>query len=130
MQKLALDTNAYTALGYKNKTVATYIETANTIGVPIVVLAEIRFGALNGTQYAKNIDLLDALLLNNRVEVLDIDDQTTRLFAEIATTLRSMGRPIQQNDVWIAALCKQYGYKLVTNDQGFDNILGLDILKF
>lgn len=64
------------------------------------------------------------------MEILDIDGLTAKLYGEIATQLRRMGRSIQQNDIWIAALSKQYDYRLVTNDAGFDNILGLQIIKF
>lgn len=130
MLKLALDTNAYTALGRGNELLATTITNANQIGLPIIVLGEIHFGILNGNLKEQNIAALDRFLSSGRVEVLDIDGITAKLYSEIATQLRQMGRLIQQNDIWIAALSKQYDYKLATNDAGFENILGLDIVKF
>jgi tRNA(fMet)-specific endonuclease VapC len=130
MLRLAFDTNAYTALGRGNELLGSLVSGANQIGLPITVLGEIHFGILNGAQKEQNTTLLDQFLSSSRVEVLEIDDMTVKLYGEIATQLRRMGRSIQQNDIWIAALSKQYDYRLATNDAGFENILGLEIAKF
>ena len=130
MQNLALDTNAYTAFGRGNKTLSTLIAGVIHIGLPITVLGEIQFGILNGGQGETNSILLERFLSNTRVEILDINDTTAKLYGEIATELRRLGRPIQQNDIWIAALCKQHGYRLATNDTGFTNITGLELVTF
>ena len=130
MQKLALDTNAYTALGRGSKSLAELISSAAYVGMPIVVLGEIHYGNFNGSLQQKNQTVLSNFLADSRVEILHIDEQTARLFGEIATTLRSAGKPIQQDDIWIAALCKQYRYQLLTNDHGFGNILGLEVVAF
>ena len=130
MLRIALDTNAYTALGRGNELLASLMVNANHIGLPITALGEIHFGTLNGNKKEQNTTMLDRFLSSSRVEVLDIDDVTAKLYGEIATQLRQKGRSIQQNDIWIAALSKQYNYKLATNDVGFENILGLEIVKF
>jgi predicted nucleic acid-binding protein len=58
------------------------------------------------------------------------DADTTRRYGEIAAELRRAGRPIQQNDIWIAALCKQHGYILATRDTDFSTIIGLETIGF
>jgi predicted nucleic acid-binding protein len=83
-----------------------------------------------GKKRGENLTNLNRFLRLPRLEVLDIDEMTAKIFGEIAAELRRIGRPIQQNDVWIAALCKQYDYSLATNDTGFDNILGLEVVNF
>lgn len=130
MQNLALDTNAYTALGRGNLTLSSLIASTIHIGLPITVLGEVHFGMLNGSKEKTNSILLERFLSNTRVEILDINDDTAKLYGEIATELRRLGRPIQQNDIWIAALCKQYNYRLATNDNGFSNITGLELINF
>jgi predicted nucleic acid-binding protein len=55
---------------------------------------------------------------------------TAKLFGEIVAHLRQSGRPIRQDDMWIAALCKQYGYTLATADKDFDVVTGLEIISF
>jgi len=130
MQNLALDTNAYTALGRGDEVLSALIAGVIHIGLPITVLGEIHFGMLNGSQEKSNSLLLERFISNTRVEILNITDDTSKLYGEIATELRRLGRPIQQNDIWIAAICKQYDYRLATNDSGFANITGLELINF
>lgn len=127
---LALDTNAYTELARGNSLLASYVKKSIRVGVPIIVLGEIQFGALNGEKVSYNLSLLRKFLATSRVEILSIDQTTTRLFGEIATELRRIGKPIQQNDIWIAAICKQHEFTLATNDKGFNAILGLEVINF
>lgn len=130
MRSLALDTNTYTTLGRGDKTLAQLLAKAPTIGLPITVLGEIYYGTYNGNRQADNESILANFLANNRVEILHTDEATAKLFGEIATQLRRSGSPMQQNDIWIAALCKQHDYALVTNDKGFSNVLGLEIVNY
>lgn len=129
MLRLAFNTNTYTTLGRGNELLSSLAASANQIGLPITVLGEIHFGILNGNHKEHSV-LLDKFLSNSRVDVLDIDGMTAKLYGEIATQLRRIERSIQQNNIWIAALSKQYDYKLATNDAGFESILGLEIIKF
>lgn len=128
--KLALDTNAYTALGVGNKSIAELVARAPQIGLPSVVLGEIYFGIYNGGLKDKNNESLARFMQNPRVTLLDINEDTTRLFGETATQLRKDGKAIQQNDIWIAALCKQYNYVLATKDAGFEAVTGLQVASW
>ncbi len=130
MKHLALDTNAYRALEEGNTTVAAAVRQATHIALPIIVLGELYFGFENGTRKAKNTQQLDDFLANHRVEILHVDTATARIFGEVATELLRAGKPIQQDDMWIASLCKQHGYTLVTADKGFQAIVGLDVVPF
>ena len=128
--KIALDTNAYRALDDGSDRLATAIRSTSQIGLPIIVLGELYHGIFAGNKQEANLSQLNRFLALTRLEVLDIDEITAKLFGEIASELRRIGRPIQQNDVWIAALCKQYGYTLATSDPGFTNITGLELVSF
>jgi predicted nucleic acid-binding protein len=128
--KLALDTNAYKALGEGNQQLAEEARTAEAVGLPMIVLGELWLGFLNGTKLRQNAATLERFLATSRVRVLDLDCQTTRVFGEIATLLRRAGIAIQQNDIWIAALCKQYGFALATRDRGFQHVVGLEVVEF
>jgi predicted nucleic acid-binding protein len=127
---LALDTNAYKALGEGTPGLAEDARRAEAIGLPIIVLGELWFGFMNGPKLRQNTETLERFLAAPRVQILQLGEQTTRIFGEIATLLRSSGVAIQQNDIWIAALCKQHGFALATRDQGFQRILGLDVIAF
>ncbi len=127
--KLALDTNAYGALGEGDPRLAGDVRRAAIVGLPIIVLGELWFGFLNGSKLHQNTESLERFLATPRVQVLQLGEHTTRVFGEIATLLRGAGVAIQQNDIWIAALCKQHGFALATRDRGFQNVLGLEIIE-
>jgi tRNA(fMet)-specific endonuclease VapC len=128
--KLALDTNAYRALGEGDKALAAEVRRAEAIGVPIIVLGELRYGFMNGSKLHENTSTLERFLATPRVAILHVTDETTWLFGEVATLLRRSGRPIQQDDMWIAALCKQHGHTLATRDRGFEHVVGLDVFDY
>jgi|SRR3989344_6594718 len=130
MTAVAIDTNTYRALYDGNKDVARNIRTATIIGLPIVVIGELYFGIYDGTRQVESQERLRNFILRGRVRLLHITDETAKLFGEIATELKKVGKPIQQNDIWIAALCKQYGFTLLTADKGFRRIIGLDVVDF
>lgn len=128
--KLALDTNAYRAVDDGNAKLSSLVKTVPQIGMPITVLGELYYGIFLGGKREKNLSNLNRFLALPRVELLHIDETTAKLFGEIATLLRQAGHPIQQDDMWIAALCKQYGYALATAGKDFDAITGLEIISF
>jgi tRNA(fMet)-specific endonuclease VapC len=128
--KVALDTNAYRALDDGNEKMANIVRTTVNIGIPIIVLGELYHGIFAGTRQQENLFKLTRFLRAPRLEILDIDQMTAKAFGEIAAELRRIGRPIQQNDIWIAALSKQYGYTLATNDSGFSQVVGLETVQF
>lgn len=128
--KLALDANAYRALDDGNAKLAELIKSVAQVGVPITVLGELYYGIFLGGKQDRNLSNLNRFLASPRVELLQVDEITAKLFGEIATQLRQSGRPIQQDDMWIAALCKQYGYTLATADKGFSAVTGLELVSF
>ena len=127
--KLALDTNAYVALHEGDPHLVEETRCAEIVGLPIVVIGELWFGFMNGSRLRQNTKTLERLIATPRVQILQLDEHTARLFGETATLLREAGRPIQQNDIWIAALCKQHAFTLATRDRGFRHVLGLDLLE-
>lgn len=130
MNSIALDTNAYRALFDGNAKLAHHIRTATEVGVPVTVLGELFFGIFDGAKSTENSARLRKFLGGNRVQILQINEDTARNFGEIAAELKALGKPIQQNDIWIAALCKQHGFALATSDKGFDFIKGLEVIDF
>lgn len=43
-------------------------------------------------------------------------------YAEIRENLKRKGKPIPENDIWIAAICSANNISLITNDKHFKNI--------
>jgi len=57
--------------------------------------------------------------------VLACDTETAREYGQIKNSLRAKGKPIPENDIWIAAIAIQYDLTLVTRDGHFTEIEGL-----
>ncbi len=60
-------------------------------------------------------------LLDTNV-VLACDADTARQYGTIKHALRLKGRPIPDNDIWIAAIARQYHLMLVTRDTHFAEV--------
>jgi len=44
--------------------------------------------------------------------------------------LRKKGQPIPENDIWIAAICLENEISLISSDGHFENINGLEVIKW
>ncbi len=91
--------------------------------VPIITMGELYAAAENSAHVQANLQRFAEFA--GRRDVLLCDEQTARQYAKIAQLLRKKGRPIPQNDMWIAALAMQHGLTLVTRDAHFSHIDGL-----
>jgi tRNA(fMet)-specific endonuclease VapC len=120
--KLALDTNTYRLVAEGEAFAVKLVRQAERILVPVPVLAELKFGFLNGTKSRVNEANLERFLGRARVELLGCDEDTALRFAELKFQLKKQGTPIPINDVWIAALVLQHRATLFTKDSDFDNI--------
>lgn len=130
MIKLAIDTNAYRALRDANPKVSSLLKDSAALGMPIIVLGELYYGIERGTKKEENTRNLSHFISSSSVQILHITSETARIFGEISAELSLLGRPIQQNDIWIASLCKQYGFTLISADKGFGHVRGLDTISF
>lgn len=122
MRRVLLDTSAYSAFMRGSEASAALVREADEIHVTPVVLGELRAGFRGGRYRRKNEDELSAFLDSPRVVVDAIDEDTSIRYAEIVASLRTAGRPVPANDVWIAASAMQHGLVVVTTDAHFSRI--------
>ena len=96
---------------------------SEVLAVPSIVLGEYRFG-LSGSRLRAE---LEAKLgrLERLADVLCVDAETARHYAAIRRELKDAGAPIPDNDLWIAALVRQHGLPLLSNDGHFDYVKDL-----
>jgi tRNA(fMet)-specific endonuclease VapC len=120
--KLALDTDAYRLVMEGDREAVRLVRAAERLLVPVPVLAELRFGFLNGTRGRENEAHLVRFLDRPRVEVLRCDEETAVRYAELKLQLKKQGTPIPINDVWIAALALQHQATLFTRDSDFERL--------
>lgn len=119
----ALDTNAVSALFDGDEGLRSLLSSDERHALPIIVVGEYRYGILKSRHRKRLSALLDSLVRDT--EVLFIDDETTRTYAEVRDGLRKRGRPLPENDVWIASLAVQHRLDLVSRDAHFDAVGGL-----
>ena len=123
--RLLLDTNAYTALLKGDTNVASCVRKAEGIVMCPVVVGELLFGYRNGNKYAQNLAELEEFLGSAYVELPSIGRHTCDYFSLIGSQLRRCGKPIPQNDIWIAAHSMETGAALLTFDAHFQHIENL-----
>ena len=62
--------------------------------------------------------------------VLKVDQYTAEIYAQIRFELKQKGRPLPDNDIWIAALARQHDLSLVTRDSHFDVVDGIQRMSW
>lgn len=116
----AIDTVAFSLLLRGNEAVGRIIRTAEEVAMPLVVIAELRAGFLHGCKASKYGPILDDFLSDPHTTILHITAKTIPLYAEFYAYTRAKGRQLSSNDLWIAALCVEHNYPLLTFDKDFD----------
>ena len=119
---MILDTNALSAAADDDPAVIAILARAEDMALPVIVLGEYRHGIALSRHRASYENWVAGLL--DDCMVLDINEPTTRHYADINLELRRLGKPIPTNDMWIAALCRQYSLPLLSRDHHFDFVAG------
>jgi tRNA(fMet)-specific endonuclease VapC len=125
---LILDTNALSATAEGHPGVTRILAGVQQLALPVVVIGEYRYGIAQSRHRARYRRWLDSLI--TECTVLDITEQTTHHYAAINVELRQAGKPIPTNDLWIAALCRQHGLPLLSQDRHFDEVSGVQRLDW
>jgi len=68
---------------------------------------------------------MNEFAISNSVLTCDMD--TAKKYGIIKSVLRMKGRPIPENDIWIAAITLQHNLILATRDPHFDEIENLNV---
>lgn len=130
MSAYCLDTSAYSNFRRGHNELVSLIDRADWIGIPTVTMGELRTGFLLGGQRERNEAELDEFLANPVVEVLEVDAETSRHYAEIVADLRHAGTPLPTNDIWIAATAARHGAVVLTYDDHFERIVRVGAVLF
>jgi tRNA(fMet)-specific endonuclease VapC len=96
--------------------------------LPQAALAELYAGAFRSSNADGNVRQIKRFL--DAVDVLLPDESTPEIYGRISAQLASAGKPIPQNDIWIAAIAMQTGLPLATTDQHFRHVAGLTVLSW
>lgn len=123
--KVLLDTNIYSLAMRGDAEVVQSLKTIDTLGFSVISIGELFSGFRGGKNEAGNRQELAEFLDSPRVVVHPVDVETADFYSAILDQLRKAGTPIPTNDIWIAAIAFQHGYKLFSHDRHFDGVPGL-----
>jgi tRNA(fMet)-specific endonuclease VapC len=119
-----LDTNALSAFVDGDARVGEVLRRQARAAIPVIVLGEFRYGIAQSKRRSSYEAWLESYLV--RFEILSVTEETAVAYAALRMTLRRSARPIPANDAWIAALALQHRLPVLSRDEHFDVVPGLD----
>ena len=123
--RLLLDSNAYSLLMRGHEQLAELVRRAEEVLLSAIVVGELMYGFRQGSYFERNAVGLRSFLHSPFVTFVDVGPVTADRNSRIAAALRSKGRPIPTNDVWIAAHAMETGADLVSADGHFEHVDGI-----
>ena len=94
--------------------------------ISVITWGELLYGAEKSRQRKKALQLLEEF--KTLIPVLPMPENTGKTYGAIRASLESKGRPIGNNDLWIAAHAKAEGLTIVTNNEReFQRVPGLKV---
>ncbi len=115
-----LDTNIVVALFNGDSGIDRQLRLVSEVFLPSIALGELYFGAAHSGRPEANAARIDDFA--ETCTIHRVDDRTAREYGRIKGELRRRGRPIPENDIWIAACALQHELILVTRDNHFSSV--------
>lgn len=127
-KRYLLDINAAIARINGDAAFDKFISGAEEIFVPIIALGELYYGAERSARIEANLAAIENFLSGRTI--LNCDTETARWFGRILRRLHAKGRPIPDNDIWIAAIAFQHDLTVLTRDKHFDDVDGVSLASW
>ena len=120
---MMLDTNALSCWAEGDDALLRVLPKDRLWHLPVVALGEF----LYGIRRSKERPTLERWVGEVRAScaLAVVDGDTAEHYSNIREELRAAATPIPENDIWIAALCRQHHLPLASRDGHFDRVPGL-----
>ncbi len=128
MKPLVIDTNVLIGLFEHSYTLPDMFRKYDRIHLPATVIGEYKAGVSDSRHGRLNSQKLADYLKHETVDVMPITDATAEMYAKVFKALKAQGRPIPQNDMWIAASALEHGADILTYDEHFRAVPMLTVL--
>lgn len=125
IDRLVLDTSAFAHLRAGHPEVLATIARSTSVLLPVVVIGELEAAFEAGSRARENRAVLREFLAEPFVTTRDVTVATAARYGRLFAALRSAGTPIPTNDMWIAAATIEADGRLLTFDQDFRHVAGL-----
>lgn len=126
--RFLLDTNIIIALFASESSILSNLAKADEVFIPSIALGELYYGTRKSGRFQKNLERIEEFAANNTL--VECDANTARQYGDVKNRLRIKGRPLPENDVWIAALALQHDWTLVTRDAHFQEVESLQTIAW
>ena len=123
-----LDTNIIIALFAQETVIRERLSQAVEVFLSSVVLGELYYGAERSIRVDENIQRINEFA--STTAVIGCNQETARQYGRIKNALRAKGRPIPENDIWIAAQVLQHQMTLVARDDHFQEIDAISLERW
>ncbi|MCW5557358.1 MAG: type II toxin-antitoxin system VapC family toxin [Verrucomicrobiae bacterium] len=118
-----LDTNALSAWADADGALLRVLPKDRLWHLPVVALGEFLFGIRRSRERPKLERWIEEVKAT--CALVAVDEDTAHHYASIREDLRTAATPIPENDIWIAALCRQHHLAVASRDGHFDRVRGL-----
>ncbi len=115
--RFLLDTNIIILLLNGDASVLKIVGEASEVFVPFIAIGELLFGAAKSSRPSDNLRIVE--MFTERNAALLCDFAVAKEYGRIKNLLKHLGKPIPENDIWIAATALRWNLALVTRDQHF-----------
>ena len=126
--RFLIDTNIVIALFAGEAGVQSRLAAATEVFLPSIAVGELLYGARKSSRVAENVRRVEEFAAS--IAVLPCDAKSAAAYGEVKASLSAKGKPIPENDVWIAAIAHQHGLTLVSRDEHFRQVDNLSVEKW
>jgi predicted nucleic acid-binding protein len=104
-------------------------EPPGRIAVSVVTIGELRLGVLAAPNSGSRVRRLETLSRAEALDPLPIDREVAGAWAALRLALRDRERRMPLNDSWIAATAIAHGMTIVTQDDDYDDVPDLEVVR-
>ncbi|ODS87579.1 MAG: twitching motility protein PilT [Cytophagaceae bacterium SCN 52-12] len=126
--EILLDTNVIIELFKGNPTILENLKGFQSVNISSTVLGELLLGAYRSSDPEKHLAQINGFLL--KCQVLAVTAQTANEYGRIKSALLTKGKPIPENDIWIAAVTKYHNLTLISADKHFNEVEMLKVERW
>lgn len=114
------DTNIIIGFLKNDKSIVSKLKIEKNINTSVITIGEMFYGAKNSNNSIKNMEIYNDFF--KYCNIFGITRKTSEYYADIRFELKKIGKPIPENDIWIAAIAKENDMVIVTRDKHLKDI--------
>lgn len=101
----------------------------NEVGVSVITIGELRAGVLAAVDVETRDRRLGTLTEALTFQPVPVDDRVSESWARLRLLLRDSDQRMPVNDSWIAATAMSLGVPVVTQDDDYVHVAGLEVIR-